>query len=107
MFLYDNRENTEINQKSLEEYLMVSNPAVSGVIKRLQEKGLISSKQSTIDARNKCLALTEKGLEYIKPIIQRGRDNQDLRMTDGMTKAEAEQFNKLLNRALKNLEKTT
>ncbi len=104
MFLYDNMDNTKINQKSLEEYLMVSNPAVSGVIKRLQDKGLISSKQSTIDARNKCLTLTKTGLHCAQTIIEKGRDSQDLLLIKGMTNEEADQFQKLLNHALKNLE---
>ena len=105
VFLFDNRESGEINQKTVEEHLMVSNPAVSGVIKRLQEKKLISCKQSTIDARNKSLSLTQKSLDYMESIIKIGRYTLEDNLIHSMSEEEADEFHRLLAKALHNLEK--
>ena len=106
MYIYDNAAEREIHQRDIEEYLMVSNPTVSGIIRRLEEKGLISCAQSASDARSKALSLTAQGAAVMDEIMRRGRAVNEYRLIDGMDDGEQRQFTELLARALRNIEKS-
>jgi len=56
-----NKLNQKIYSKDLEKSLHVSNPTMSGVLKRLEQKGLIERRESGGDARSKEILLTEAG----------------------------------------------
>lgn len=56
-----NKLGNPICSKDLESALHVSNPTMSGVLKRLEQKGLIERRESGGDARTKEIILTEKG----------------------------------------------
>lgn len=51
----------EVNQKTLEQFLMVKPSTVNGIVSRLEEKGLIVRTASAQDGRCRLLALTEQG----------------------------------------------
>lgn len=51
----------EVNQKMLEQFLMVKPSTVNGIVSRLEEKGLIVRTASAQDGRCRLLALTEQG----------------------------------------------
>lgn len=52
----------EICQKDLEEKLNLSNPTITGIVKRLEAKGFIERRTWEKDARYKRIYLTEKAL---------------------------------------------
>ena len=52
----------EVCQKDLEKSLNLSNPTITGIVKRLEAKGFIERKTWEKDARYKRLYLTEKAL---------------------------------------------
>lgn len=62
-FLYNNRDNDSINQKSIENYLDLKGSSVTSLIKAIVEKGYIERLQDKNDARNYKFKLTEKAME--------------------------------------------
>lgn len=62
LYLYKTPE--EINQKTLEQYLMVKPSTVNGIVARLEEKGLLSRQSSRTDGRCRILRLTEQGRSF-------------------------------------------
>ena len=62
-FLYNNRDNDSINQKSIENYLDLKGSSVTSLIKAIVKKGYIERFQDKNDARNYKFKLTEKAME--------------------------------------------
>lgn len=60
-FLHE-QKNHEATQKQLEVFLNVSHPAVTGMIKRLEEKGFVKSEIQVNRRMQKTVRLTEKGI---------------------------------------------
>lgn len=60
LFYLKNNENREVIQKDIEERFNLSNPTVTGIIKRLETKGFIERSVSSKDARSKKITMTEK-----------------------------------------------
>ena len=56
----------EITQRDIERHLSLKNPTVTGLLKRLDEKGFILSVPSTTDKRCKNIYLTEKAYDIQK-----------------------------------------
>lgn len=80
----------------------ISAASVSVSIKRLEKAGFVTKKQSKSDARITQLFLTEKGSavpEHIKTKMQ----NENKKLTTGMTEEEIEMLSNLLDRAINNL----
>ena len=64
VYLMNNyQEMSEINQLDIQKHLQLSNPTVSGLLNRLEEKGFISRTSSIHDARYNCISPTQKALE--------------------------------------------
>lgn len=64
-FINKNEKERDVFQKDIERCLKLTNPTVTGIIKRLEEKQMIVRCPSSIDARYKCLHVTEKGKDLI------------------------------------------
>ena len=64
--LYLRRETPkrEVNQKDLEEHLRIRPSTVSGIVERLEQKGLLCRTASVADARCRSLTLTERGNSF-------------------------------------------
>ncbi|MBQ0037675.1 MAG: MarR family transcriptional regulator [Clostridiales bacterium] len=58
---YLNRASHEVNQKMLEEHLMVKPSTVNGIVDRLEEKGMLQRQSSKSDGRCRILHLTPQG----------------------------------------------
>lgn len=58
------RTSGEVNQKALEQFLMVRPSTVNGIVCRLEEKGLITRAISAQDGRCRLLTLTEQGRSF-------------------------------------------
>lgn len=100
-YLFD-CEKEEVTQRDIEKGLNLRNPTVTGLLKRLDEKGYILSVSSNTDKRCKNIYLTEKAYD-----IQRRMENQrrklDKMLTIGMNKKEIEALDKMLNKVLYNI----
>lgn len=92
----------EVTQRDIERALNLKNPTVTGLLKRLDEKGFILSVPSGKDKRCKNIYLTEKAYD-IQKRMEMERKKLDKMLTLGMTKKEVEALYKMLNRVLYNI----
>lgn len=61
-------QNKEINQKNIEEKFNLTNPTVTGLLNRLENKEFIKRTISKKDARFKTITVTEKALKLCNAI---------------------------------------
>lgn len=92
----------EITQRDIEKHLCLKNPTVTGLLKRLEEKGFILSVPSTTDKRCKNIFLTEKAYD-IQRKMEASRKKSDKMLTLGMSKREIEAFERALEKVLYNI----
>lgn len=91
-----------VNQRDIEKALSLRNPTVTGLLKRLDEKGFILSVQNEQDKRRKNIYLTEKAYD-IQRRMESDRKKIDKRLTLGMTKKERTALEKMLEKVLYNV----
>ncbi len=101
-FLYETHKE-QVNQKDIEKHLNLSNPTVTGLLKRLDEKGYILVVPNMQDKRKKNVHLTERAYDMQKRIDQ-GRKKVDKALLRGMRKNEVICLQKYLERVLYNME---
>lgn len=95
-----NQEN--VTQREIEKHLNLKNPTVTGLLKRLDEKGFVLCVQSPTDKRCKNVYLTEKAFDIQKK-MESDRKKLDKRLVIGMTKKEVEVFRRGLEKVLYNI----
>ena len=103
-FLY--HTDGEVNQRMLEQFLMVKPSTVNGIVSRLEEKGLITRTACVKDGRCRILCLTDEGRAYqhrFKDVAQQ----VEARMEQGFTPEELELLRRLLLRVAHNLSDNT
>ena len=79
-----------------------SDPTVTGILKRLDEKGYILCVPNARDKRKKNIYLTEKAYD-IQRRMETDRRKLDRELTRGMTKREVESLTKNLEKLLYNI----
>ena len=89
-FIDRNESQRDVFQKDIEKCLKLTNPTVTGIVKRLEEKEMIARVPSEQDARCKSFKF--------------GANNIEKQLSKGMTDEEVKMFKDLLYRALKNME---
>lgn len=97
------KEKDEINQLDIQKFLQLSNPTVSGLLNRLEDKGFITRTPSIKDARYNCVLPTEKALEQRAVMLEHMFYCEDA-MLANFTEDEKEELSRLLNKALANVE---
>ena len=93
----------EVTQKDIEKALNLKNPTVTGLLKRLDEKGFVLVVPSNKDKRCKNVFLTEKAYD-IQRRMEMDRKKIDKMLTLGMNKKEVAALEKMLKRVLYNVE---
>ena len=91
-----------VTQREIEKNLQLKNPTVTGLLKRLDEKGFVLCVQSPTDKRCKNIYLTEKAFDIQKK-MESDRKRLDKRLTIGMTKKEVEVLRRGLEKVLYNI----
>ena len=94
----------DVFQKDIEKHFKLTNPTVTGIVKRLEEKEMLIRSASDEDARYKCLHITNKGKETLKCSYECGIKKIEAKLVNNMTEEEESEFKRLLYKALKNLE---
>lgn len=84
------------------EHMMYDRGAMSRLLSRLEDKGLVAKKQSVEDRRSTLLCLTEKGQQLYPEILPTVNDIYRKALT-GFSEDEQEQLASLLFRAIHNL----
>ena len=92
----------EVSQRDVEKHLNLKNPTVTGILKRLDEKGYIRCVPNAIDKRKKNIYLTEKAYD-IQRRMEADRRKLDRELTRGMTKREIEALRRNLEKLLYNI----
>ena len=92
----------EVTQRDIEKALSLKNPTVTGLLKRLDEKGFILIVPSNKDKRCKNIYLTEKAYD-IRRLMEADRKKLDKLLTLGMNKREVAALEKMLSRVLYNI----
>ena len=104
VYVFKNENKRDIFQKDVEKHLKLTNPTVTGIIKRLEEKNMIVRCSSAEDARYKCLHVTEKGRDVICKSFKFGADNIEKQLVKDLSDDEVKMLKDLLYRVLKNME---
>ncbi|MGL4790662.1 MAG: MarR family winged helix-turn-helix transcriptional regulator [Anaerotignaceae bacterium] len=93
----------EVNQIDIEKAFNLSNPTVTGMLKRLEKSGFVVREKSATDGRYKIVQLTEKGLDITLKMASAG-DTAEAMLFAGFTKEEKQLLNQFIARMLKNLD---
>ena len=91
-----------MSQRDVERHLCLKNPTVTGLLKRLDEKGYILCVPNAKDKRKKNIYLTEKAYD-IQRRMEAERKKQDRELTRGMSRREIEAVRKNLEKLLYNI----
>ena len=100
-FLEDN-PNTKITQKDISKELDIQHSTTIGLLKRMQEKGLVTVVVDEDNRRCRNIFLTSKA-EEISCEMERGRTIMENRVVASFTEEEKDIFYRLLNKAIDNL----
>ena len=101
MFLHFNQDK-EISQIDIQNKFNLTNPTVTGILKRLELKGFICRTTSSNDGRRNIIRLTEKSAQ-LEQLLAQGIANAENQMTNGFTEEEKELLISLLGRVLVNI----
>lgn len=78
IYLFKTHERGEqVHQKDIEDAMDISNPSVTGILNRLEHKGLIHRVASTKDARVKNIVVSEQALELDKILREKFKENEE------------------------------
>lgn len=88
--------------RDLEAAFHLSHATVSGLLSRMEQKGLLELRADLVDRRCKRIHLLPKGRE-LEEQIRRALDENDRRMVRDLTRQEREQFASFLKRAIQNM----
>ena len=94
--------NTNITQKDISKGLDIQHSTTIGLLKRMQEKGLVTVVVDEDNRRCRNIFLTSKA-EEISCEMERGRTIMENRVVASFTEEEKEIFYRLLNKAIDNL----
>lgn len=89
-----------VNQKDIEKELDISNPTVTGILNRLEVKGLIARVPCRHDARAKNIEVTSKALELNKQLQAMFRQ-LDEKLVASLSKEEVDNLHEYLIRILR------
>ena len=103
VYILLNADKGEINQLDIQAVFKLTNPTVSGIVDRLEEKNFIKRVKSLKDARFRRLIPMPKGEELLGVLTQSARDAEE-DLLKNMTPDEQEEFERLLKIALETVE---
>jgi DNA-binding MarR family transcriptional regulator len=103
MYILNCYKTREINQLDIQSVFKLTNPTVSGIIDRLEEKEFIKRVRSEKDARYRRLVPLPKGEALAEDLWRSAREAEE-HFVKNMTPQEAAEFQRLLMIALKTAE---
>lgn len=103
-YIYFHEQREDVYQKHIEQFLDSTNPTVTGLVQRLETKGLIHRIQSISDARYKKLILTDKGRKIAEETLEMGPKMIEKKLREQLTSEQVGQLSALLELVLEGLE---
>ena len=88
-------------QRDIERALNYSNPTVTGLINRLEQKRFIVRRIDPEDSRARIISLTDKALQIIEEIYESIRQTEKM-LLEGFSEEEVELLQPLMSRIAKN-----
>ncbi len=102
-YLYENKDR-DVFQKDLEEAFDITRSTTSKILSLMEAKGLVKRGTVAGDARLKKIAITEKGEEMRRTLIE-NRERMEARLTEGFTEEEKAQLYSYLKRMKDNMKR--
>jgi MarR family multiple gene transcriptional regulator MgrA len=96
------RDGENVTMRDIERFLDCSHATVSGLVSRLEEKGLVCMEQSASDRRAKVVKLTEKEWNNFRAMQAHRREMETL-LLQGFSAEERTQFLAYLQRVYQNV----
>lgn len=93
-FIYFRRDD-KTSMKDIEEHMKVTHPTVIGIVKRLEEKGFVTTAPDPEDRRVKLVVTTQKTTKMIKKLDQ-GKRRMDEKLLKGFTEQEVKELRRML-----------
>ncbi len=97
------KKDREITAKELEQRFRVSNPTMSGILRRLEKKGFIERKTGSLDKRNKQICI-KSDVEKLYRLVEDRVAQENERLFQGITKEELQCLAKCLTQILRNID---
>lgn len=88
-----------INQRDIERDMDISNPTVTGILNRLEHKGLIMRKVNPMDARVKNIEVTTEALELDK-VLQKKFQENERQLVENLSEEEVSNLSSMLEKIL-------
>jgi len=88
-------------QRDIERALNYSNPTVTGLMNRLEQKGFIVRRVDPEDSRARIITLTDKALQVIEEIYESIRQTEQM-LLDGFSEEEIQTLQPLMARLANN-----
>ena len=102
IIIYLDNVDHAVNQRELEHYFKLSNPTVTGLMKRMESKGFIQRIANPEDARSKYIQLTPKAME-VASSVRHNLQTLENDMTQDLSAEEEEIFHDMLMRVLQRI----
>ena len=104
VYLYDSKGRT-ITQKEIADTFVLSHPTIRGIVKRLEDNGLIATAHLKNDQRQIVLTLSEKGFDLLDENIEEihaimNKVNETI--IAGLTETDVKQLERILNVIIRN-----
>lgn len=93
----------QVKQKDIEREMDISNPTVTGILNRLESKGLIERVECKDDARAKNICVTKKALKLDIELREMFIENET-QLVSSLNDDEKKQLNYLLEKILRDLQ---
>ncbi len=103
VFVLMNYQKREVNQLDVQAVFKLTNPTVSGIVDRLEEKGFIKRVRSEKDARFRSLVALPKGIA-LEDTLRNSAAEAENYLVQNMSEAEQAEFERLLKVALDTVE---
>lgn len=98
----NNSPDEELTQKAIEQHFNLQHPTVSGILKRLEKHGFITTATNETDRRVKDIFMTDKAKQLDTKAKMR-QDEMEADYIKGFSQEEVETLRNLITRVLSNL----
>jgi DNA-binding MarR family transcriptional regulator len=98
----NNTKDEELTQKAIEQHFNLQHPTVSGILKRLEKHGFITTSVNKTDRRVKDICLTEKARQ-IEEIARKDKQEMEEVFVRGLSAEDIETLRRLLKKVLSNM----
>ena len=93
------RDHPGVGQRQLVALSQLDKSTLAELLRRMEQKGLVSTSRHATDKRRKTVDLTEAGSEAVKKLEARARTANEL-LVAGLDEAEARELDRLLGKLL-------